>query len=114
MSIERKETPAWLMRSISSYEAIDGTLRLEGGRLSFRAHGTEEPLFDVALADLTNVVFPRYNLGSVVRFDAGGQRYRVAFMASRRRWKWQGMGFRDIRPAWRWGREWRALLERSS
>jgi hypothetical protein len=104
------ETPAWLMRGIITYDAKPGTLRLAEGRLSFRASREEAPVFDIALADIDNVTFPRYNLGSVVRFDAGGTRYRLAFLASERRLKWSGARISDVRPARRWGRQWKAAL----
>jgi hypothetical protein len=56
------------MRGVITYNAKPGTLRLDGGRLSFRETGAEAAEFDVALADIGNVKFPFYNLGSVVRF----------------------------------------------
>ena len=105
------ETPARLMQSISSANAKPGTLRLEDRRLSFRETGADDPTFDVALADVTDVVFPRYNLGTVVRFDAGGERYRLAFLKSKPRTKWSGARFSDVRPARRWGRQWKAALQ---
>lgn len=104
------ETPAWLMRGVITYNAKPGALRLDGGRLSFRERGAEAAVFDIALADIGNVKFPFYNLGSVVRFDAGGTRYRFAFLASKRRFKWSGARISDVRPARRWGRQWKAAL----
>jgi hypothetical protein len=103
------ETPAWLMRGITTRGAKLGTLKLDRGRLSFRERGADEPLFDLALADVGDVKFPWYNLGSVVRFDAGGERYRLAFLGSEVTW-W-GTKLRDALPALRWGRRWRAALE---
>lgn len=111
MSTTTLETPAWLMRSIATYDAKEGRLKLDHGRLSFHERGEESPLFDVALAEVSNVKFPSYNFGSVVRFDAAGERYRLAFMASRRKSKWTGASFSDIRPARRWGKEWKAVFE---
>jgi hypothetical protein len=105
------ETPAWLMQSIFSIDAKLGTLTLADGRLSFREKGADEPTFDVALADVSDVIFPRYNLGSVVRFDAGGKRYRLAFLKSERRFKWSGARFSDVGPARRWGKQWKAALQ---
>lgn len=105
------ETPAWLMQGIVTINAKLGTLELDDGRLSFRENGADEPAFDIALDDITNVVFPFYNLGSVVRFDADGQRYRLAFLASERRFKWSGARFSDVRPARRWGKQWKAALQ---
>jgi hypothetical protein len=105
------ESPAWLMHGIVTIDAKLGTLRLDDGRLSFREKGADEATFDVALADITDVVFPRYNLGSVVRFDAGGERYRLAFLKSERRFKWSGARFSDVRPARRWGKQWKAALQ---
>jgi hypothetical protein len=104
------ETPAWLMRGIVTYNAKLGTLRLARGRLSFCERGDETPVFDVALADVANVRFPRYNLGTVVRFDADERRYRLAFLGSERRFKWSGPRISDVRPARRWGRRWKAAL----
>jgi len=104
------ETPAWLMRGVITYDAKLGTLRLDQGRLSFRESGAEAPVFDLALADIEDLKFPRYNLGSVVRFDAGAKRYRLAFLASERRFKWAGARISDVRPARRWGRQWKAAL----
>lgn len=104
------ETPAWLMSGVATVNAKRGTLRLEHDRLSFRETGASAPTFDLAVADLRDVTFPVYNVGTVVRFDSGGERYRLAFPASERRFKWSGARFRDIRPARRWGRQWRAAL----
>jgi hypothetical protein len=105
------ETPAWLMRGVITYNAKPGTLRLDRGRISFRESGAEASLFDIALSDIGNVKFPFYNLGSVVRFDAGGKRYRLAFLASERRFKWSGARITDVRPARRWGKQWKAALK---
>jgi hypothetical protein len=110
MSTATLETPAWLMRGIVTVNATLGTLRLDGGRLSFRATGAQAPVFDVALAEVGNVVFPRYNVGTVVRFDAAGTRYRLALLASERRFKWSGPRLSDVRPARRWGKQWKAAL----
>ncbi len=97
------------MRGITTRGAKLGTLRLDRRRLSFRERGADEPLFDLALADVSDLKFPWYNLGSVVRFDAGGERYRVAFLGSEPTW-W-GTKFRDVLPALRWGSRWRTALE---
>ena len=104
------ETPAWLMCGIFTYNAKLGTLRLDRGRLSFRENGAVAPEFEIALDDIDRVAFPRYNFGSVVRIDAGGTRYRLAFLASERRFKWSGARLSDVRPARRWGRQWKAAL----
>lgn len=104
------ETPAWLMTGVMTVNARLGTLRLDRGRLSFRERGADAPTFDLALADVRDVRFPVYNVGTVVRFDSGGERYRLAFLASERRFKWSGARFRDVRPARRWGRQWKAAL----
>ena len=105
------ETPAWLMRGVITYNAKVGTLRLDGGRLSFRETRADAAVFDIAVADIANVKFPFYNVGSVVRFDAGGKRYRLAFLASEQRSKWSGARLRDVRPARRWGKQWKAALK---
>lgn len=99
------------MTGIITYNAKVGTLRLDGGRLCFRETGADEAVFDLALADIRNVKFPFYNFGSVVTFDAGDRRYRLAFLASERRFKWSGARLRDVRPARRWGRQWKAALK---
>jgi hypothetical protein len=98
------------MRGVVTYNAKQGTLRLARGRLSFRESGDQTPVFDVAFADVANVRFPRYNLGTVVRFDADGRRYRLAFLGSERRFKWSGPRISDVRPARRWGRAWKTAL----
>lgn len=105
------ETPAWLMRGVITFNAKPGTLKLDRDRLSFRETGAKEAVFDLALADIGNVVFPLYNLGSVVRFDADGRRYRLAFLASERRFRWSGARISDVRPARRWGKQWKAALK---
>jgi len=87
-----------------------GRLRLDHGRLSFRETGADAALFDIPLDDVANVRFPFYNFGSVMRFDAGGKRYRLAFLASERRFKWSGARISDVRPARRWGKQWKAAL----
>lgn len=107
------ETPAWLLRGLSTYDAKRGTLRLDRGRLSFRERGAEAATFDVALGDIADVKFPFYNLGSVVRLDADGERYRLAFLASERRFRWSGARLGDFRPARRWGKQWKAALRES-
>ncbi len=104
------ETPAWLMSGVITFNAKLGTLRLDHGRLSFRETGANAAMFDLTLADLRNVKFPFYNVGTVVRFDSGGERYRLAFLASERKFKWSGARFRDLRPARRWGKQWKSAL----
>ena len=100
------------MRGVITYNAKPGTLTLANGRLGFRETGGDRAVFDIPLAEIGNVKFPFYNLGSVVRFDAGGKRYRLAFLSSERRFKWSGARIRDVRPASRWGTQWKsALLE---
>ena len=98
------------MSGVGTVNAKLGTLRLDDGRLSFRENGANAAMFDLALADIRDVTFPFYNVGTVVRFDSGGERYRLAFLASERRFKWSGARFGDIRPARRWGKQWRAAL----
>ena len=110
MGPDTLETPAWLMRGVVTVNATLGTLRLDAGRLSFRATGAQAPVFDVGLAEIANVTFPFYNVGTVVRFDAAGTRYRLAFLASERRFKWSGARLSDVRPARRWGKQWKAAL----
>ncbi len=110
MATTTLETPAWLMHGVITYNAKPGALRLDDGRLSFRETGAQAPEFDIALADVDNVKFPAYNFGSVVRIDAGANRYRLAFLASERRSKWSGARFSDVRPARRWGKQWKAAL----
>jgi hypothetical protein len=111
VSIASLETPAWLMPSVFTINAKLGRLRLDHGRLSFRETVGDRTLFDVALSDVRNVKFPFYNLGSVVRFDVAGQRYRLAFLRSERRFKWSGARLSDVRPARRWGKQWKAALK---
>lgn len=112
MGTPTQETPAWLMRGVITYDAKPGSLRLDGGRLSFRETGAQAPEFDIALADIDTVRFPAYNFGSVVRIDAGADRYRLAFLASEPRSKWSGARMGDVAPARRWGRQWTAALAR--
>jgi hypothetical protein len=102
------ESPAWLFRGIGTYDATAGTLRLEGDRLRFVADG--EPVFEFPLAEIEDVRYPRVNLGSVMTFTAHGKRYRLAFLRSRPRSKWSGARLSDVRPARRWGREWKTAL----
>jgi hypothetical protein len=98
------------MGGVITVDAKPGTLQLDGGRLSFRETGAEAAAFDIALADVDDVTFPAYNFGSVVRIDAGADRYRLAFLATDRRSKWFGARMRDVRPARRWGKQWRSAL----
>jgi hypothetical protein len=98
------------MRGVITLNAKLGRLKLDRGRLSFRENERPEAVFDIPLADVCNVKFPFYNLGSVVRFDAGGKRYRLAFLSSQRRYKWSGAQLSDVRPARRWGKQWKAAL----
>jgi hypothetical protein len=45
-----------------------------------------------------------------LRLDAGASRNRLAFLASERRFRWSGARLRDVRPARRWGKQWKAAL----
>jgi hypothetical protein len=110
MAATSLETPAWLMRGIITLDAKRGTLRLDQGRLTFRETGAAAPTFDIAVADIESVKFPRYNFGSVVRIDTATTRFRLAFLVSERRFRWSGARFSDVRPARRWGRQWKAAL----
>ena len=98
------------MSGVVTVNAKLGTLRLDDGRLSFRETGANAATFDLTVADIHDVRFPFYNVGTVVRFDSGGERYRLAFLASERRFKWSGARFSDIRPARRWGKQWKSAL----
>ena len=45
-----------------------------------------------------------------MRIDAGANRYRLTFLASEPRSKWSGARMSDVRPARRWGKQWKAAL----
>lgn len=100
------------MSGVVTVNAKIGTLRLDEGRLRFRETGANAATFDLAVGDIRNVRFPVYNVGTVVRFDSGGERYRLAFLAAERRFKWSGARFRDVRPARRRGKQWKSALAR--
>jgi hypothetical protein len=54
-----------------------GTLRVGDRRISFRTR--KETVFDGAIADLRDVTFPRYNLGTVVKLKLDGRRFRITW-----------------------------------
>ena len=99
-------------RGAVTYDARLGTLRLDGGRLSFGETGRKWR-HRHRVADIGGVTFPANNVGSVVRIDAGADRYRLAFCASVDRFKGRAPDARR-RPARRWGQDGRPRRGASS
>jgi hypothetical protein len=104
------KTPAWLMSGIVTIDAKLGSLELREGRLRFFELGGSAPLFDIAVADIEDVTFPRYNLGSVMLVTAGAAKFRVAFLGTNGRRAWMGATVSDVGPARRRGKQWKAAL----
>src|SRR4051794_6129712 len=108
-------TPAWLMKSISAHGATPGLLTLDRDRLRFTAGVDAQPMsgpavFEVALPEISDVKWPRYNTGTVVRFKAAGKKYRLSFMPPTGKWEWAGWGLIDIPQARAFGRDWQRAL----
>ena len=67
-------SPAWLiggLRNVPGYLATDGT------GLTFTS---DEPVFDVALRQVTDVSWPWWWFGGGVKLTAAGQRWKITFV----------------------------------
>jgi hypothetical protein len=67
---------AWLL--IGTFRTAAGWLDLTAGRLRFST--PDEVLFDVPLAEVTDVDWPWYYFGGGVKLSAVGGRYRFSFV----------------------------------
>lgn len=70
-------TVAWLLVGLTRSEP--GTLKYEDGRLTF----TDEEnrcIFDVSLAEITNVNFPWHYFGAGLKMRIGATEYRLSFI----------------------------------
>jgi len=69
-------TPAWLL--VGMTRSVPGVLELADGHL---AYTTEEGrVFDVPLAEVSDVKFPWYYFSGGVKFAVGRERYRLSFV----------------------------------
>ena len=67
---------AWLL--IGTFRTAAGWLDLTAGRLRFST--ADKVVFDVPLAEVTNVVWPWYYFGGGVTLRAAGEPYRLSFV----------------------------------
>jgi hypothetical protein len=67
---------AWLL--IGTFRTAAGWLDLTAGRLRFST--PDEVVFDVALAEISDVVWPWYYFGGGVKLSAAGEPYRLSFV----------------------------------
>jgi hypothetical protein len=67
---------AWLL--IGTFRSAAGWLDLTAGRLRFST--PDEVLFDVPLAEVTDVDWPWYYFSGGVKLSAAGARYRFSFV----------------------------------
>ena len=67
---------AWLL--IGTFRTAAGWLDLTAGRLRFST--PDQVVFDVLLAEVTDVDWPWYYFGGGVKLSAAGQRYRLSFV----------------------------------
>jgi hypothetical protein len=67
---------AWLLQGMTV--SVPGWLDLRDGRLSFVT--PDSVVFDVALSDVSAVVFPWYYFGGGVKLTAAGEPYRLSFV----------------------------------
>lgn len=69
-------TPAWRLHGLTRSEP--GVLAFANGRLSYRTE--DGVVFDVPLAEVTDVVFPWYYFGGGAKLMAEGEAYRFSFV----------------------------------
>ena len=67
---------AWRLKGITV--SIPGWLDLTAGRLRFAT--PDEVVFDVPLAEVTDIVYPWYYFGGGVKLRAAGELYRISFV----------------------------------
>ncbi len=67
---------AW--RLIGTFRTAAGWLDLTAGRLRFSTPA--EVVFDVPLAEVTDIIWPWYYFGGGVKLSAGGKQYRFSFV----------------------------------
>ncbi len=67
---------AWLL--IGTFRTAAGWLDLTAGRLRFST--PDKVLFDVPLAEVTDVDWPWYYFSGGVKLSAAGERYRLSFV----------------------------------
>ena len=67
---------AWLL--IGTFRTAAGWLDLTAGRLRFST--ADQVVFDVQIAEVTDVVWPWYYFGGGVKLRAAGEPYRLSFV----------------------------------
>ena len=67
---------AWLL--IGTLRTAAGWLDLTAGRLRFST--PDQVVFDVPLAQVTDIVWPWYYFGGGVKLRAAGEQYRISFV----------------------------------
>ena len=124
MASEGFVSDAWILEGMTV--SVPALLELDDGRL--RCLTQDRVAFDVALSDVTDVVFPWYYFGGGVKLRADGAEFRLSFVvpngaeyASARLLADQGNAgslllvgskARDIASGRAAGRRWRELLGR--
>jgi len=71
---------SWMRTGPLTIWTTRGTMRVGNGRISFKTKS--RTVFDAPIGDVKAVKFPRYNLGTVVKFKLDGRRYRITFEQS--------------------------------
>jgi hypothetical protein len=69
-------TPTWLLTGMSGN--VPGLLELVDGRLSFTTE--EGRVFDTAVSEVSEVIFPWYYFGGGAKFKIGTASYRISFV----------------------------------
>ena len=95
-------TPAWRLVGLS--RSIPGELHLHDGRLRYTI--SDGRLFDAALEDVTDVVFPWYYFGGGMTLRVGRDAYRFSFVVPTEDYGSLG----DIPDGRRAGKAWKAAL----
>lgn len=92
-------SPIWLLKGLT--RSVPGELELSKGRLTMTIE--ESQLFDVPLSQVTGITFPWYYFGGGMKFNVGGDHYRISFV--------QPGDAGDIVSGRQTGKAWRALLD---
>jgi hypothetical protein len=76
MTTEVYRTPAWLLIGLT--RSSPGVLEYADGRLAYS--NEDGRVFDVQLAELTDIRFPWYYFSGGVKFTLGKDHYRLSFV----------------------------------
>ena len=73
-----KDFASYAWRLIGTLRSQDGWLDLTAGRLRYST--PDGVVFDVPLAEVTDITWPWYYFGGGVKLTAGGEEYRFSFV----------------------------------